>query len=48
VENMPKKIVKKVLMNIFEGKISVLKPRKRWLDDVEHVLRKWVLDAGEK
>jgi len=46
---MPKeRTVKKVLKNILEGEISFRKPRKRWLDDVEYVLRKWVLDAGEK
>jgi hypothetical protein len=40
--------VKKVLRNILEGKCSVRKPRKRWLDDVEYVRRKWVLDLGKK
>jgi hypothetical protein len=31
-----------------EGKWSVGKPRKRWLDDVENNLKKWVLEMGEK
>jgi hypothetical protein len=49
VENMPEeRTVKKVLKNILEGKGSVRKPRKRWLDDVEYVLRKWLLERGEK
>jgi len=32
--------VKKVFKNIPEGKRSVGKPRKRWLDDVENDLKK--------
>jgi RNA-splicing ligase RtcB len=32
--------VKKVFKNIPEGKGSVGKPRKRWLDDVENDLKK--------
>ena len=33
--------VKKVLKNIPEGKTSVGKPRKIWLDDVENDMKKW-------
>jgi hypothetical protein len=40
--------VKKALKNVLEGDISVRKPRKKWVDDVEYIMRKWVLDPGEK
>jgi hypothetical protein len=40
--------VKKVFKNVAEGKRSVEKPRRRWLDDVENELKKMVLVAGEK
>jgi hypothetical protein len=41
VERMPEeRTVKKVFKNIPEGKMSVGKPRKRWLDDVENDLKK--------
>jgi len=47
--NVPEeKSVKKVLKNILDGKGSVRKARTRWLDDVEYVLRKWLLEPGEK
>jgi hypothetical protein len=32
--------VKEVFKNIAEGKLSIGKPRKRWLDDVENDLQK--------
>jgi hypothetical protein len=40
--------LKKEFKNIPEGKRSVGKPRKRWLDNVENDVNKWVLEAGEK
>jgi hypothetical protein len=40
--------VKEVFLNTPEGKRSVEKPRKRWLDDVENDLRKWVLRGRRK
>ena len=42
------KTVKNVFKNIPERKRSVGKPKKRWLDDVKIMLRKWDLEAGEK
>ena len=39
--------VKKVSGNIPNGKISVGKPRKRWLDDAENYLKK-MGEAGEE
>ena len=33
-------VKKKVFKNIAEGKMSVEKPRKRWLDDAENNLKK--------
>jgi hypothetical protein len=38
--------VKKVFGNIPNGKISVGKPRKRWLDNAENYLKK-MGEAGE-
>ena len=41
VERMPEeRIVKKVLKNIPEGKMSIWKPSKRWLDSVKYDLKK--------
>lgn len=37
---------KKMCKNIPEGKRSVGKPRKRWLDDVENDLKKMVVIRG--
>ena len=46
---MPEKgIVQQVFKNTQEGKWFVGKPRKRWLDDVENELKKWVLEDREK
>ena len=40
--------VKKIFKNTPKGKRCVEKPRKRRLDNVEMILRKGVLEAGEK
>lgn len=41
VEIMPKeRTVKKVFKNIPDGRRFVVKPRKRWLDDVKNYLKK--------
>ena len=37
--------LKKVFKNAPVGRRSVGKPRKRWLDDVENYLKKWVLES---
>jgi len=34
------RVVKEVFANVEEGELSVVKPRKRWLDDVENYLQK--------
>jgi hypothetical protein len=43
-----KRTAKKVLKNILEGKSSLRKSRKRWFEDGDHVLRKLLLERGEK
>jgi hypothetical protein len=40
--------VKKVFKDIPEGKISVRKPRKKWLDDIENYLKKGGVRGGRK
>jgi hypothetical protein len=49
VEKMSEeRAVKKLFKNIREGKRSLGKPRKRWLDDVENDLKKLGVEAGDK
>ena len=49
VERKPEeRTVKKVFENILEGKTSLGKPRKRWLDDVENDLKKEVIRGWRK
>jgi hypothetical protein len=40
--------VKKLFKNIREGRRTLGKPRKRWLDDVENYLKKLGVKAGDK
>jgi hypothetical protein len=49
VEGIPEERTVKMFKNTAEGKGSVVKPRKRWLTDVENNLNKiGVTEAGEK